>query len=275
MSIKRDYENTNSKVYNHYKNLRSNQTLQFVKKAHQKYCTTFDLKLNVQNAIAALDQFIDSSDPDLVGVSNIHHSFQTAEDMRLNGEPEWFQLIGFIHDLGKIIFLKKEACDKDGTSVNEQWAVGGDTFIVGCKLSDKLVYPDLNQFNPDSHNPKYNSKYGIYKPHCGFDNCHFSFGHDEYLYQLLKYNIEQKSIAIDLPEEALYIVRYHSFYPFHRENAYTHLASEKDLKMKHWLQKFSNYDLYTKDYSLPNIENLRDYYNNLIKKYIKSDFLYF
>ena len=55
------------------------------------------------------------------------------------------------------------------------------------------------------------------------DNCHISYGHDEYLYQLLKFN------NINLPNEALYIIRYHSLYLHHRENAYEHLLNDKDI----------------------------------------------
>ena len=38
-------------------------------------------------------------------------------------EEDWFQLVGLIHDLGKIMAFYDEP----------QWAVVGDTFPVGCK----------------------------------------------------------------------------------------------------------------------------------------------
>lgn len=43
----------------------------------------------------------------------------------------------------------------------------------------------------------------------------------QYLYRVCK---EQSS----LPEEGLAMIRYHSFYPWHREGAYTHLMEEKE-----------------------------------------------
>ena len=46
---------------------------------------------------------------------------------------------------------------------------------------------------------------------------HLSWGHDEYLYQVVKDY---------LPEEALYMIRYHSFYAGHREGAYDHLMND-------------------------------------------------
>ena len=54
----------------------------------------------------------------------------------------------------------------------------------------------------------------------------------EYMYQVLTHN------QCTLPEEALYIVRYHSFYPYHSSGAYTHLTDERDKKMLYWLNEF-------------------------------------
>jgi inositol oxygenase len=100
-----------------------------------------------------------------------------------------------------------------------------DTFVVGCRFSDKIIYPDTFAANPDSHDQIYSTEYGIYQPHCGLDNVMLSWGHDEvssyhwsessewiidtwaqYLYHVLK---GQSS----LPEEGLAMIRYHSFYP--------------------------------------------------------------
>ena len=46
-----------------------------------------------------------------------------------------------------------------------------------------------------------------------------SWGHDEYLYHVVKDY---------LPEPALYMIRYHSFYAAHREGAYDHLMNDHD-----------------------------------------------
>ena len=35
------------------------------------------------------------------------------------------QLVGLIHDCGKMVFLR--GCDEDGTSVAQQWSIVGDT----------------------------------------------------------------------------------------------------------------------------------------------------
>ena len=81
-----------------------------------------------------------------------------------------------------------------------------DTFVVGCAYEPSIIYPDTFVNNPDYYDPVYSTKYGIYKPNCGLDNVMLSWGHDEYLYNVLK---DQSS----LPEEGLAMIRYHSFYP--------------------------------------------------------------
>lgn len=60
--------------------------------------------------------------------------------------------------------------------------------------------------NPDYHNPKLNTKFGVYSEGCGLDNVLMSWGHDDYMYLVAK---ENKST---LPSAGLFIIRYHSFY---------------------------------------------------------------
>jgi inositol oxygenase len=103
-----------------------------------------------------------------------------------------------------------------------QWDVVGDTFVVGAQIpTDKIVYSDTFTENPDMTHPVYSTKYGIYKPNCGLDNIMISWGHDEYLYLVMK---QQSS----LPKAALNMIRFHSFYPWHRERAYTYFENEDD-----------------------------------------------
>ena len=143
------------------------------------------------------------------------------------------------------------------TSIN----IVGDTFIVGCKIPDSVVYPEFNQENPDMINPQYNTKNGIYEEGCGLDKVLCSWGHDEFLYQILKFN---QNI---LPKEALYIIRYHSLYPYHKEGEYTHFMNQKDKKMLPWLKLFNQYDLYTKKDKKEIDKGTLDYYKDLIRKY--------
>jgi inositol oxygenase len=90
-----------------------------------------------------------------------------------------------------------------------------------------------------------------------------SWGHDEYLYHICK---KQSS----LPDEALAMIRYHSFYPWHREGAYMHLCNEHDIKMLDSVREFNPYDLYSKSDDPPSVEKLRPYYEGLIAKYFNE-----
>ena len=198
-----------------------------------------------------LNTLVDDSDPD-TEMSQIQHLLQTAEGIRKDGHPDWFVLTGLIHDLGKVLCLHGEP----------QWAVVGDTFPVGCAFSEKVVYPEFFAANPDVHRPDLSTEFGIYTPGCGLDQVHLSWGHDEYLYQVVKDY---------LPEEALYMIRYHSFYAAHRERAYDHLMNDHDQALFQWVRAFNPYDLYTKSDAPPDVAALRPYYDALIRRYFPAE----
>jgi inositol oxygenase len=226
------------------------QTYDFVR-AKQKEFLQFNRKqMPAWDAMEFLNTLVDDSDPD-TDLDQLQHLLQTGEAIRADGHPDWFVLTGFIHDMGKVLCLFGEP----------QWAVVGDTFPVGCAFSDKIVYPEYFEANPDTRDERYNTKYGIYEPNCGLKNIHMSWGHDEYLYQIVKDY---------LPEEALYMIRYHSFYSQHREHAYEHLMDDHDREMFTWVDKFNPYDLYSKSPKPPVVAELKPYYEALIAKYLPA-----
>ncbi|KAL1500975.1 hypothetical protein ABEB36_006385 [Hypothenemus hampei] len=237
-----------------YLEMHTNQTVSFVKGKHEKWCKFDTFKATMKEALTKLNELVDTSDPD-VDIPNIVHAFQTAERIR-NDFPkdDWFHLTGLIHDAGKVMAFYDEP----------QWCVVGDTFVVGAQWSPSIVYRETSfQNNPDGKNPMFNTKYGIYKPNCGLDNLLMSWGHDEYLYRVLKHNKTR------LPEQALKMIRFHSFYPWHTGDDYGHLMTETDqTETKKWVLTFNQYDLYTKSTEIPDIESLWPYYESLIDKYI-------
>uniref|UniRef100_A0A6P7FWY0 Inositol oxygenase n=1 Tax=Diabrotica virgifera virgifera TaxID=50390 RepID=A0A6P7FWY0_DIAVI len=236
-----------------YELMHTNQTVDFVKEKIEKW-TKFDhLKYSMKEALIKLNDLVDESDPD-VDIPNIVHAFQTAERIRKDyPDDDWFHLTGLIHDAGKVLAFFDEP----------QWCVVGDTFVVGAEWSDNIVYRETSfKNNVDGKNPKYNTKYGMYKPNCGLENVMMSWGHDEYLYRVLVHN------KTKLPPQALAMIRYHSFYPWHTSGDYKHLTTEKDEETKQWVLKFNQYDLYTKSTEVPDIEKLWPYYEKLIDKYI-------
>jgi inositol oxygenase len=133
-------------------------------------------RMSVWEALEMLNTLVDESDPD-TSVGQIEHLLQTAEAIRRDGKPDWMQLTGLIHDLGKLLcFFGAEG----------QWDVVGDTFVVGCKFPREIIYPDTFAANPDSYDPKLQTELGIYEPNCGLDNAILSWGHDQYIYEICK-----------------------------------------------------------------------------------------
>ncbi|MHC4994310.1 MAG: inositol oxygenase family protein [Planctomycetota bacterium] len=227
-----------------------NQTLDFARSKRDEYLQFNQREMGIWEAMEYLNTLVDDSDPD-TDLSQIQHLLQTAEGIRADGHPRWFILAGLIHDLGKILCLFGEP----------QWAVVGDTFPLGCRFAESIVYHRFFDENPDNDNPELNTRLGVYEENAGLDTVCMSWGHDEYLYHVVKDY---------MPEEALYMIRYHSFYPCHRENDYRYLMSDHDHAMFEWVRAFNPYDLYTKSHEAPDVVALRPYYEELIDEFFPA-----
>jgi inositol oxygenase len=243
----RDYRNTTPGVREFYRLNHTNQTYEFVERKRKEFLGLNRTQMGIWEALEYLNTLVDDSDPD-TDLSQIEHNLQTAEAIRRDGHPRWMILTGLIHDLGKVLCLWDEP----------QWAVVGDTFPTGCGWSDKIVFHEFFRDNPDWTRADFQSPLGIYSEHCGLDNVQLSWGHDEYLYHVVKDY---------LPEPAHYMIRYHSCYPIHREGAYGYLMNDKDREMFEWVRKFNPYDLYSKADEKASVEKLRPYYEELIREY--------
>lgn len=226
------------------------QTLDFVLRKKREYLPLRRKRMGVWEAMEFLNTLVDDSDPD-IALTQIQHLMQVAEAIRADGHPRWFVLTGLIHDLGKILCLYGEP----------QWAVVGDTFPVGCAFSEKVVYAEFFADNPDRQNPNFQTRDGIYRYGDGLERVHLSWGHDEYLYQAVKDY---------LPEPALYMIRYHSFYAAHREGEYGNLMNDRDREMFPWVRAFNPYDLYSKSDQAIDVDALRPYYEELITEYFPA-----
>ena len=226
------------------------QTLDFVLGKEKEYLALKKGMMSIWEAAEFLNTLVDDSDPD-TDLTQIEHLLQTSEAIRKDGHPRWMVLTGFIHDLGKVLCLYGEP----------QWAVVGDTFPVGCAYSGKVVFPEYFASNPDFKIAEYQTEYGIYEPNCGLSNVHMSWGHDTYIGHVVRDY---------LPEPALYMLRYHSFYSWHQQGAYRHLTSEHDREMLSWVKLFNPYDLYSKGAAKPNVRDLKPYYDDLIAEFFPA-----
>ena len=115
----RDYskeDEIGQRVKRTYAEMHTNQTVEFVRGKHQKWLKFNHFQATVMEALEMLNELVDESDPDL-DLPNIVHAFQTAERIRADHpDKEWFQLIGLIHDLGKVMAFYNEP----------QWCVVGE-----------------------------------------------------------------------------------------------------------------------------------------------------
>lgn len=247
----RNYESpVRDSVREFYRLNHTYQTYDFVLEKKAEFLKFDKKEMPVWNAFEFLNQLVDDSDPD-TDLDQFQHLLQTSEAIRADGHPDWMVMVGMFHDMGKVLCLFDEP----------QWAVVGDTFPVGCAWSDKIVYPEFFKDNRDHGHEIYSSKYGVYSPGCGLRNVHLSWGHDEYVYHMMKDY---------LPEPALYMLRYHSFYSQHRENGYDHLMDDHDREMFKWVKLFNPYDLYSKNPTPPDWNKLKPYYEDLVAKYLPA-----
>lgn len=240
----RDYAAVPPGVRELYRLNHAHQTVDFVRAKRDEYLPLRRRRMGVWQAFEALAELVDESDPDLEATQQ-GHALQTAEALRAAGEPRWLVLTGLVHDLGKVLCLFGEP----------QWAVVGDTFPVGCAHDPRIVHADLFEANPDTRVAAYRTPLGIYEAGCGLDGLLLSFGHDEYLYHVLRPY---------LPAPALAIVRYHSFYAWHREGAYAAFLAPDDEEKRAAVRRFNPFDLYSKSDERPDWPALRPYYEALV-----------
>jgi len=256
----RNYEDSkrHDVVQQTYYTMHRRQTVEFGKEQREKWLKFDKGEFTIMEMIALLDKLVDDSDPDNE-LPNSIHDFQTAERIRQQWpEHDWFHLVGLLHDIGKVLALPEVA----GDAVLEQWAVVGDTFAVGCAPVEECVF-GLKSFegNPDLEHPVYGTPNGMYKPGCGISNLMLSWGHDEYMYQVLKEN------GCTIPEAGLNMVRFHSFYPWHDRRAYTQFEAPEDAETMKWVKEFNKFDLYSKGDEVPDVAALKPYYQSLLEKY--------
>ncbi|GAB4821790.1 hypothetical protein N2152v2_008836 [Parachlorella kessleri] len=241
------------------------QTLDFVKRQAAVYSPLNRAEMDVWEALGALDSLReyetallgdDDCDPSL-GLKE--HALQTAEACRLAyPEEDWLHLVGLIHDLGKLLAHRQWGSEP-------QWAVCGETFPVGCRFHPSIIHSQFFSANPDRRRRVYSSATGMYQPGCGLNSVYMSWSAAEYLYMVLLKN------KVQLPPEALFVIRYHRCAVLLRPGSpYTELLSAADRRCLPWLRRFREVARYVRQ-ELPGRlegEELRQYYDGLVEKYI-------
>ena len=294
-----------------YRRMHAMQTVGFVRSQRARYGRPRRNAppLSLEAALGLLGRMRDDSDPDLRDQPQSVHAYQTAERLRssrpsavraralfddsewealpsevrnmyhehgtlgaLYGEDmdEWLPLVGLIHDCGKILALTGEL---------PQWAVVGDTFPVGCAFDPANVLHDRHFWreNPDwalDTSPYCDPIGPLYARGGGLEQLLMSWGHDEYLARVL-----ERHPGGALPPEAIYVVRFHSFYPWHTPprgaaRGYAALASPEDWRRVPLLRAFQRADLYSKDddnLSAADVARLLPRYRALLARYVPGE----
>lgn len=252
--------------YKLYEEMHKNQTYNYVIKKLEDYENLFsqDSRCNImgiKEVLYKMDEFIDPSDPD-IDLPNSIHAYQTAERIRKKYPDDYaLQVCGLIHDLGKNLFTFGEP----------NWSIVGDTYIVGCAFPKSIVYYDTMKNNPDFNRIEYSTSLGIYQKNCGLENVYITFGHDEYLYMILKNNKKNVKHTHFFPERYWNIIRFHSLYPWHQGGEYRDLMKESDYKILKDIKEFNKFDLYSKedtDFCLT--EEIKNYYSDLLDKFFPN-----
>ena len=298
----RDYVNNNDNCVDIlYKNMYINQN--YEKKKNIISNLKYEKKYKIKDLFLLLNKVIDSSDPDTDAVQT-DHCYETAQTIKNNyfidnnlkeinirdlftnedwflldikyknlydttiGELykdikdwSWLILVGLIHDLGKVLVLEE-------FGKFDEWFSVGDIYPLGCAFHKSNIFYEKNYHKKciDYDNSKYNTSFGIYDCNVGFDNIEMTFSHDYYLSECLKRS------NTNLPYEALYIIRYHSFYSWHTPKnnirGYEYLANETDWKYLPLLKLFQKSDLYSKKNDFNKNYDV-DFFDSLIEKYIE------
>ena len=244
-----DYEHATTSEISAVRRLnRTQQTVEYVRAQQAEYGQLNRLRMGVWEALDVLNHFMDINYPKQ-SLSDMAHALQTAELIRQAGTyPDWFILAGLIHDLGKMLYLFGEP----------QWAVVSDIYPLGCRFSDKIANAEFFAANPDSKVQAYQTVFGIYAPNCGLHHVLMSWGHCEYLYEVVKHY---------LPKAASFVIRYHSFHVCHEAGAYRFLMNDEDKALMDWVKTFHQFDLHTKQLDLADPASLKPYYQELIARY--------
>ncbi|XP_065036999.1 inositol oxygenase 1-like isoform X2 [Musa acuminata AAA Group] len=144
------------------------------------------------DCIELLNEIVDESDQDL-DEPQIEHLLQSAEAVRRDyPDQDWLHLTALIHDLGTVLMNPTFGGEP-------RWCVVGDAFPLGCALDESIVH-----HNYFKENPLLQTRLGVYTENCGLDKVTMSWGHDEYIYLVMKGN-ETK-----LPPASFFIMRFHS-----------------------------------------------------------------
>jgi inositol oxygenase len=148
----------------------------------------------------------------------VSHAMMSALVAHERGEPDWFVLACLMQHFGKA-YAFLGGVDRDGTSKKVNWGLFGESFVLGHPTTQMTRYVE-----------------SIYESGCGLSSVTVSFGHAELLYRVLARM--RKNRRCNLPDEALFVLRFHSLLSWHSNEEYVDLEDATDVAFKPSIQRF-------------------------------------
>jgi inositol oxygenase len=200
----------------------------------------------------------------------LEHALQTAELCRLAfPDKPYMALVGLVHGLGKLLAHER-------WGAQPPWAVGGETFPLGCRFSPLVPGYDFFAANPDRRRRAFAASptgvYGVANP--GLKRVYLSWGAPEYIYMVLVLN------RCPLPEDALFVLRAQRCYALTHPcprlgDAYRELLAPEDAARLPLLLKFQQIAVHRR-VDLPDGlaldgDALRAHYDALIERYLGAE----
>jgi len=220
----------------HYKQSWARQSLDYVLKMREQYSGFRLHKMNISKALNLMKNLpchcfkIKSENvSNNQEVSIRTFLFTMAEEARLCGHPDWFQLVALIHDLGRVIKVIDASSFQD-----YDWTIAIMSRVVGCNPSRSTSFKEFSYLRSDSHDSRYNTDLGIYHEGCGIENLLLTWTGQEYLHSMLKHN------KVDIPYEGLSIIRYFLLNEWHTHSEFQEFQSLDDEGLKSLVLDFYN-----------------------------------
>ncbi|CAN0096263.1 unnamed protein product, partial [Discosporangium mesarthrocarpum] len=214
----------------HHQRMRATQSVAFVLRTREKYLSTFGQgrgQFSIREALSRLHQH---KDPLVEGmtVSLAELMVLTAEDIREEGHPDWMQVVGLVHGLGRALHFMDEG---SGTTAEErECALGEYSWVVGAPFPDTINCPSYNAANPDMLDPQLSNKgtcpAGMYQAGCGLGNTLLCFSGPEYMHMVLRHN------KAAIPKEGMAMLQRFTLEPWHAGGSYTLLEDAEDRELK-------------------------------------------
>jgi hypothetical protein len=220
--------------------LRREQDTAYIHKMRWRFEQGLNICVPFWTLFDLMEKFQDST---LKGISLPSHAIACAQLAAEEKEPDWFIVMCLIQHFGKGHYLLGGGTTRDGVSSTHPWGLIGEIRILCTEW---------------------------YEPECGLEHTHHTFGHSEIIYKsLVRMRQTQRC---QLPEEALFILRWQDLLSWHSNGQHLELENQGDKQFKVSVQRFAKLqyraaELLRRSNSKSNSECILQETRSLVKQY--------